>query len=63
MIYLVAKHQLSVRRSCCCVGLSRAAFYSTPQGRDRDAEIIGAINAMIDKEQDLDKAIELAEAI
>lgn len=49
MIYLVAEHQLSVRQSCRSVGLSRGAFYSPPQGRDGDAEVIDAINAMIDR--------------
>ena len=48
MIYLVAEHQLSVRQSCRSVGLSRAAFYSAPKNRDGDAEVIDAVNAMID---------------
>ena len=39
VIYLVAEHQLSVRQSCRCVGLSRAAFYAPPQDRDGDVEI------------------------
>jgi putative transposase len=38
-----------VQRSCRCLGLSRAAYYKTPQGSDRDAEVIQAINAVIDK--------------
>jgi putative transposase len=48
VIYLVAEHQLSIRQSCRCVGLSRAAFYRLPESRDCDAEVIDAINAMID---------------
>jgi len=31
------------------VGLSRAAYYRTPQGHDRDAEVIDGINKVIDK--------------
>ncbi len=46
---MVAEHQLSVRRSCNCIGLSRAAFYRTPQRNDRDAEVIKAINALLEK--------------
>lgn len=38
-----------MQRSCRCLGLSRAAYYQIPQGRDRDAEVIQAINAVIDK--------------
>lgn len=49
MVYLVAEHQLSVRQGCRCVGLSRSAFYSPPESRDSDAEVIDAINAMIDR--------------
>ena len=49
MIYLVAQHRLSVRQSCRSVGLSRTAFYSPPQNRDGDVEIMDAINAMIDR--------------
>jgi len=48
VIYLVAEHRLSVRQSCRSVGLSRAAFYTSPKNRDGDAEVIDAINAMID---------------
>ena len=48
MIYLVAEHKLSVRQSCRCVELSRAAFYISSQGRDGDAEVIDAIHAIID---------------
>lgn len=49
MIYLVAEHQLSVRQSCRCVGLSRAAFYTSRHGRDGDAEVMDAINATIER--------------
>jgi putative transposase len=45
---MVAERQLSVRQGCRCVGLSRSTFYSLPESRDGDAEVIDAINAMID---------------
>jgi putative transposase len=48
VIYLVAEHQLSVRQSCRCVGLSRASFYTPPQGQDSDSAVIDAINMIID---------------
>ena len=38
-----------MQRSCRCVGLSRAAYYKKTNGRDRDADVIRAINAEIDK--------------
>jgi putative transposase len=38
-----------VQRSCRCVGLSRAAYYQIPCGNDRDADVIRAINAVIDQ--------------
>jgi putative transposase len=38
-----------VQRSCRCVGLSRAAYYQIPCSVDRDAEVIKAINAVIDQ--------------
>ena len=38
-----------MQRSCRCVGLSRAAYYIKPSGRDRDADVIRAINAEIDR--------------
>jgi putative transposase len=47
--YLIAEHQLSVQRSCRCIGLSRAAYYVLPKRSDRDAEVIVAINAVIDQ--------------
>jgi putative transposase len=40
---------LSVQCSCRCIGLSRAAYYNKPSGRDRDADVIRAINAEIDR--------------
>jgi putative transposase len=40
---------LSVQRSCRCIGLSRAAYYVIPKSLNRDAEIIKAINAVIDR--------------
>ncbi len=42
--YLVAEHRLSVQQSCRYICLSWAAYYRTPQGRDRDAKVIDAIN-------------------
>jgi len=47
--YLVVEHNLSVQRSCKCIGLSRAAYYSAKSDEDRDAEVIIAINAVIEK--------------
>jgi putative transposase len=38
-----------VKRSCRCVGLSRAAYYKKTGRCDRDADVIRAINAEIDK--------------
>ena len=38
-----------MQRSCRCIGLSRAAYYRTPQGNDRDVEVIKAINILIEK--------------
>ena len=40
---------MSVQRSCHCIGLSRAAYYKKPSGHDRDADVIRAINAEIDR--------------
>jgi putative transposase len=45
---LIEAHQLSVKRSCKCVRLSRAAYYRKPKGRD-DNEVIDAINEVISK--------------
>lgn len=42
-------HGLSVTRSCGCAGLSRAAYYDEPlDWVIRDAEIIAALNALVD---------------
>ena len=40
---------MSVQRSCLCIGLSRAAYYRSPVAQDRDAEVIDAINSLLDK--------------
>jgi putative transposase len=47
--YLVADHQLSVRQSCRCIGLSRTAFYNPPQKLDRDVEVMSVINSVIER--------------
>jgi putative transposase len=48
--YLIKAHNLSARRSCECLGLSRAAHYRESVRReDRDAEVISTINALIDR--------------
>jgi len=44
----VKEHQLSVRKSCFCIGFSRAAYYRIPKGRN-DSEVIEAINRVIEK--------------
>jgi len=49
VLYLIAEHHLSVQQSCRCLGLSRAAYYRTPLGSERDADIIQALNALLDK--------------
>ena len=38
-----------MQQSCRCVGLSRAAYYRTPVAHDRDAQVIDAINVVLDK--------------
>lgn len=38
-----------MQRSCRCISLSRAAYYQIPQGPDRDAEVIQALNALVDQ--------------
>ena len=43
----MAVHDLSVQRSCGCIGLSRAAYYRTPLGVDRDADVIDALNSLV----------------
>jgi putative transposase len=48
--YLIAEHSLSVQRSCKCIGLSRAAYYKeTTTSADRDAEVIRALNEVVDR--------------
>jgi putative transposase len=48
--YLVSEHNLSVQKSCKCIGLSRAAYYrDTTALENRDAEVIAAINGMLEK--------------
>jgi len=47
--YLVTEHGLSVQASCRSIGVSRAAYYrSTTQSSDRDAEIIAALNGVLE---------------
>ena len=49
MNYLIKEHNLSARRSCECIRLSRAAHYREAVPReDRDAEVIAAINALVE---------------
>lgn len=43
---MIDSHKLSVQRSCNCIGLSRAAYYRPPKGRN-DSEVIDAINEVI----------------
>jgi putative transposase len=47
--YPVSEHSLSVQKSCKCIRLSRAACYSIHMTIDRDAAVIAAINAVIEK--------------
>ena len=50
MQYLVTEHSLSVQRSCKSIGISRAAYYSGGRSNaDRDAEVITAINGVLEK--------------
>ena len=50
MQYLVTEHSLSVQRSCKSIGISRAAYYSgTRSSADRDADVIAAINGVLEK--------------
>lgn len=46
----MAEHELSLRRACAAVGLSRAAYYR-PTRRDpgRDDPVIEALNALVDR--------------
>ena len=46
---LVGEHELSVRRACRAVGLSRAAWYRPPVSwRERDAAVIEALTVLVD---------------
>ena len=46
----MADKNLSVQRACAAVGLSRAAWYKTPQDRlVRDAEVIDALQGLAEK--------------
>jgi putative transposase len=48
--HLTQTHGMSIRRSCQCVGLSRAAWYRTPTSRsERDRDVIDALNAVLDR--------------
>ncbi len=47
---MVVEHRLSVQRSCKCIGLSRAAYYNSMKAElNRDAEVIAAINAVLER--------------
>ena len=49
MAFLVADHNLSVRRACAALRLSRAAYYRTPAGTAlRDEPVIDALNEVIE---------------
>ena len=46
----MAEKNLSVQRACAAIGLSRAAWYKTPQDRlQRDAEVIDALQGLAEK--------------
>lgn len=46
---MVSQHQLSVQRSCRCVGLSRSAYYQVPDHwMVRDAGIISALAELVE---------------
>lgn len=47
--YLITEHLMSVLRSYRCLGLSRAAYYKSPAAQDRDADVVDAINMLLDK--------------
>lgn len=50
MQYLVVEHSLSVQKGCKCMGLSRSAYYKAiRRDPERDAEVVAAINAVIEK--------------
>ena len=40
---------MSILCSCRCLGLSRAAYYKSPVAQDRDADVVDAINVLLDK--------------
>jgi len=49
--FLHERHSLSIRRSCCCVGLSRSAWYrhsQEPSQAERDEPVIDALNEAVD---------------
>ncbi len=47
--FLVNEQELSVARSCRCVGLSRSAYYDVPEHWTvRDAEIIAALAELVE---------------
>ena len=49
MRYLVEVHARPLRRSCECVGLSRAAYYRPPlDWTVRDAELIAALARLVE---------------
>lgn len=47
--YLITEHRMSVLRSCRCLGLPGAVFYKSSVAQDRDADIVNAINMLLDK--------------
>lgn len=48
--YLVAEHNMPIRRACPAVGLSRGAWYKPlADGLERDAEVIAALTTMTDE--------------
>ena len=50
MAFLVTEHRLSVKKSCACIGISRAAYYRTSKkGMQRDADVIRALNELLEK--------------
>ena len=47
--YLVEQYGFSIGRGCRCAGLSRAAWYQTPQSwQEKDADVIDALNALFE---------------
>lgn len=49
MNYLVAEHEVSIRRACVAVGVARASWYRPPQDRlEKDREVIEAVNRVTD---------------